>query len=122
MRRAHVCAHLPSENPSRKMFKRHRRQKPLSTSTIQNEIGGSIPAGRTTFDKGNAQRNTERMQNRSLQKVVKCTSCKKEFEVVGNGGGFETSRGCTCCYCHEANDVIWPMQGNFFVRGIPEQM
>ena len=53
---------------------------------------------------------------------VTCRSCGKPFLVVGEGGGTETSRPATCCYCQDVNDIMWAVQGTYFVRAIPEYM
>jgi hypothetical protein len=57
-----------------------------------------------------------------MEITVICMGCGKQFEVVGEGGGVETSRPATCCYCQEVNDITWAVQGHYFVRGIPEHM
>ena len=58
-----------------------------------------------------------------MEKTVRCTKCKKAFEVVGsNDRSKEVSQGVTCPYCQEPNEVDWPMAAGFFVRKIPAEM
>ena len=54
-----------------------------------------------------------------MEKKVRCTACNKPFEVVGGGTMKEVPEGVTCPYCHEPNEVIWPMDGAVFARAIP---
>ena len=57
-----------------------------------------------------------------MEKTVDCTRCRKPFEVVGEGTMKDISRPATCPYCREANDVMWPADGNYFVRAIPDHL
>jgi len=54
-----------------------------------------------------------------MEKRVRCTGCEKPFEAVGTGRGKEVPQGVTCPYCHEPNEVDWPMDGAVFAREIP---
>ena len=54
-----------------------------------------------------------------MEKIVRCTKCKKPFEAVGQGTMKEVAEGVTCPYCHEPNEVMWPMDGAVFGRAIP---
>jgi hypothetical protein len=54
-----------------------------------------------------------------MEKIVRCTKCKKPFEAVGQGTMKEVAEGVTCPYCDEPNEVMWPMDGAVFGRAIP---
>jgi hypothetical protein len=34
----------------------------------------------------------------------------------------EIFRLASCPYCYESNEVMWPADGNYFARAIPEHM
>jgi phage FluMu protein Com len=58
-----------------------------------------------------------------MVKTVRCTKCKKAFEVTGERGNMrEVEQGVTCPYCQEPNEVHWPVDMGFFVRKIPSEM
>lgn len=57
-----------------------------------------------------------------MEKKVRCTTCNRQFEVVGQGTMREVPEGVTCPYCHTPNEVMWPMDGAVFARAIPEYM
>ena len=54
-----------------------------------------------------------------MERIVRCTTCDTPFEVVGQGTVREVPQGVTCPYCHQPNEVNWPMDGNLFARAIP---
>jgi phage FluMu protein Com len=58
-----------------------------------------------------------------MVKTVRCTECKKAFEVTGERRNMrEVEQGVTCPYCQEPNEVLWPVDMAFFVRKIPCEM
>jgi DNA-directed RNA polymerase subunit RPC12/RpoP len=55
-----------------------------------------------------------------MEKIITCMKCRKTFTVSGSySSAKEVSRGVTCPYCGETNNVRWPMDNG--VTTIPQK-
>jgi hypothetical protein len=60
-----------------------------------------------------------------MEKRIRCTKCRRAFEVVGERGtAKEVFESVMCPYdkCGEPNEVLWPKGMPLFVRKIPSEM
>jgi hypothetical protein len=58
----------------------------------------------------------------AMEKRLRCTSCNRQFEAVGQGTMREVPEGVTRPSCRTPNEVMWPMDGAVFARAIPEYL
>jgi transposase-like protein len=52
-----------------------------------------------------------------MEKRVRCTKCQKTFLVEGEPSrSKEVPQDATSPYCHEPNEVMWPMTAGYKVK------
>ena len=57
----------------------------------------------------------------SLEKTIRCPTCKKSFEVTGEVGPEKRPLRFGCPYCEASVVVQWPVSGIVFIRYSPEE-
>ena len=48
-----------------------------------------------------------------MEKIIKCKTCGKSFELTGGGSGREFTRIVGCFHCNEPVEFKWPMDGEY---------